>query len=271
MKSQKYTKLLFLLIGFLIIGLILFAVLFSNMQKKQNNLEEISLTISVAASLTESLTDIKELYVAENPNIEITFNFGSSGSLQQQIEQGADVDLFFSAGKKQMDALQSKGLILNQTRKNILRNSVVLIIPIDSSKNINDFEDLTNDNIDKIALGEPKSVPAGQYAEELFNNLHILDEIKSKAVYGKDVKEVLTWVESGNADAGIVYITDAKMSDKVNVVATASEGETSPILYPSAVIGASKNIDASKNFLSYLTSDEAKTIFEKYGFIFIAE
>ena len=227
--------------------------------------EPVTLNISAAASLKDSMNEVKKLYEAEKANVTLTINYGSSGTLQQQIEQGADVDIFMSAAAKQMDALESKDLIFNDTRKIILQSDVVLIVPKDNST-ITSFNDLTTDKAKKIALGEPKSVPAGQYAEEVFTKLNILGKIKTKAVYGKDVKEVLTWVETGNADAGVVYSTDAKVSTKVKIVGTASADSHTPVVYPAAVIKASKKTDASKDFIKFLTDKKAKAVFEKYGF-----
>lgn len=240
---------------------------------KTNNQPEaknITLTVSAAASLKDAMDEIKTLYAQEKPGVTITYNYGASGSLQQQIEQGADVDVFLSAATKQMDALKAKGLILDETNKNFLGNSIVLVVP-KASTTVADFKDLTSPNVKKLALGEPKSVPAGQYGEEALTKLNLLDTLKSKnvIVYGKDVKEVLTWVETGNADAGIVYATDAKTSDKVKVAATAAAGTYTPVVYPGAVLKASKNVDAAKDFINFLYSDKAKPVFEKYGFVFM--
>lgn len=228
----------------------------------------VTLTISAAASVKDAMEEVKTAYSKEKSNVTITYNFGGSGSLQQQIEQGAEVDVFISAATKQMDALKDKGLIMEDTSKNFLENKVVLVVPRDSHA-VTDFNDLSTDKVKKIGLGEPKSVPVGQYTEEVLTKLKILDSIKAKVVYGKDVKEVLTWVETGNADAGIVYETDAKISDKVKVVAKAPEGSHKPVYYPAAVIKASKNSDDAKAFINYLFSSKAKPVFEKYGFAFI--
>ena len=234
--------------------------------------KQVTLTISAAASLTEAMGEIKTLYKKEKPNVTINYNFGSSGTLQQQIEQGADADLFFSAATKQMKALQKKGLLIDNTKINLLGNSVVLITKSDSTLNINDYKNLDSSKIKKIALGEPKTVPVGQYSEEILTSLKILDKVKAKAVYGKDVKEVLSWVESGDADAGIVYGTDAKTSKKVKVLATAGkELYKTPVVYPAAVIKASKNIEDTKAFLAYLSSDKAKEVFVRYGFSFLVK
>ncbi|HOR86553.1 MAG TPA: molybdate ABC transporter substrate-binding protein [Bacillota bacterium] len=252
----------------LFISLVITILLFSTACGKVVPTPEVSLTISAAASLKGAMEEVKAAYAEEKPNVILTCNFGSSGSLQQQIEQGAEVDVFFSAAAKQMDALQEKGLIVEDTRKNILENKIVLIVPKDVTS-VTDFNDLTSDNVKKIALGETKSVPVGQYSEEVLKKLNLMDTIESKVVFGKDVKEVLTWVETGNADAGMVYETDSITSEKVRVVAYAPEGSHKPVVYPAAVIKDSKNIDASKNFMSFLCSEKAKSIFEKYGFAFI--
>jgi len=234
--------------------------------------KSVTLTISAAASLTEAMGEIKTLYKTEKPNVTINYNFGSSGTLQQQIEQGANVDLFFSAATKQMTALQKKGLLIDSTKVNLLGNTVVLITKSDSTLGIKEFKDLGNGNIKKIALGEPKTVPVGQYSEEILTSLKILDKVKAKAVYGNDVKEVLSWVESGDADAGVVYGSDAKTSKKVKVIAVAGkELYKKPVVYPVSVIKASKNVDDTKAFLKYLSSDKAKAVFLKYGFSFLVK
>lgn len=226
----------------------------------------VALTISAAASLKDAMGEIKQLYSSDKPNVTLTINFGASGSLQQQIEQGAPADIFMSAATKQMDALKQKGLLIDDTVKNLLVNEVVLVTPKDSVL-VKSFNDLTNDKVKKIAVGEPKSVPAGQYGEEVLTNLKIMDKVKAKEIYAKDVKEVLAWVETGNVDAGIVYSTDAKVSTKVQIAANAPENSHKAIIYPAAVIKSSKNADAAKDFLNYLSGDKAKAVFEKYGFI----
>jgi molybdate transport system substrate-binding protein len=223
------------------------------------------LTISAAASLKESLETIKPLYAKENPEIAITYNFGSSGSLQQQIEQGAPVDIFISAAAKQMDALEKKDLLLAGTRQDLLKNELVLIVAKDNTT-VTQFKDLTNDSVQKIALGEPESVPAGKYAEEVLKSLNIEDTVKSKAVYGKDVKQVLNYVATGNTDAGVVYKTDVQNSEAVKIVETAPENTHSPIVYPIAVLKSSKYPEAAKSFLEFLDGETATKVFEKYGF-----
>lgn len=227
--------------------------------------QKTEILIAAAASLQNALEEIKPLYEGANPGVTLTFTFGASGSLQEQIEQGAPVDVFMSAALKQMSKLEEEGLILDGSKKELLENKVVLIVPNDSKLAITSFEDITKAKM--IGLGDPASVPVGQYAEEVFTSLGNLDEVKKKATYGKNVTEVLTWVATGNVDAGVVYATDAKSSKAVKVVAEAPEGSVSKAIYPAAVVKASKITDAAKAFVDYLTTDEAMKIFENYGFI----
>lgn len=227
---------------------------------------KVDLTVSAAISLKNALDEAKQLYASENPGVTIAINYGASGTLQLQIEQGAPVDVFISAAPKQMDALGAKGLLLEGTRKDLLRNEVVLIVPKDSTTGISSFQDLTRPSVKRIALGEPTTVPAGLYAKEVLTNLGIYDAVSVKAILAKDVRQVLTYVETGNVDAGIVYSTDALSSSKVKVIAQAPEKSHAPVVYPVAVIKDSKNHSAAKQFAAFLSSPRAAAIFQKYGF-----
>lgn len=223
-------------------------------------------TVSAAASLKDAVTELKALYLQENPNVKLVLNFGSSGALAQQIEQGAEVDVFFSAAVDKMDSLKSKGLIDSSTRVNLVGNRMVLVVPKDSQLGITSIQDLADTSVKSVALGEPGSVPAGQYAEQVLTQLGILKAVQGKAVYGKDVREVLTWVETANVEAGIVYSTDAKISPKVRIAAVAPADSHNPIVYPAAVIKDSKHPEAAKAFVIFLKGSNAKRVFEKYGF-----
>lgn len=225
-----------------------------------------TLTVSAAASLRNVMEEVQQDYAKLQPGVKIIYNFGASGALQQQIEQGANVDVFISAASRQMDALQSKNLLLADTRKNLLGNQVVLIVP-KNANNISNFADLQSDRIIKIALGEPNSVPAGKYAQEVLIYLKIFDATKSKFIFAKDVRQVLSYVETENVDAGIVYATDAKLSKSVKIIATAPAKSHSPVVYPIAVIQSSKNITQAKSFTDFLSSEKANDIYKKYGFI----
>ena len=234
----------------------------SSSTKKEN--KTIELNISAAASLKEAMADLEAAYTSKNPEVSFVINYGSSGSLQQQIEQGAPCDLFISAGEKQMTALEEEGLLLDGTNKDLVKNSLVLVTSNDSE--ISSIDSLNSDAVSKIALGEPSSVPAGKYADETLTSLAIKDSLNNKLVFAKDVKEVLAWTAFGNADAGFVYLSDALSSDGVKIVETISEEYHSPITYPVAIIKDSDDIDAAKAFEDFLFTDEAQEIFEKYGY-----
>jgi molybdate transport system substrate-binding protein len=223
------------------------------------------LTISAAASLKDAIEAIEPIYTEENSTVKITYNFGSSGSLQQQIEQGAPVDIFISAAAKQMDALQQKSLLLNETRQDLLTNQIVLITSTDNAK-IKSFKDLASNTIKKVALGEPKSVPAGEYAQETLNSLKMFAGVQPKIVYAKDVRQVLNYVATGNADAGFVYYSDAKISDRVKIIEIAPKDSHAPIVYPIAVLKDSKQPEAAKKLVEFLSSSQAEAVFKKYGF-----
>jgi molybdate transport system substrate-binding protein len=223
------------------------------------------LTVSAAVSLKDALDEIGPLFTAQQ-GVALHFNLGASGTLQQQIVQGAPVDVYISASPDQMDALAKQDMLLAGTRQDLLRNSIVLIIPASGSSPVKDFKDLTNAQVKFIAIGEPQTVPAGKYAQEALTHFGLYDSLKPKFVFGKDVRGVLTYVASGNADAGIVYSTDAKTSPQVQVVATAPEDSHSPVIYPVAVIKGSKSADAAKAFVEFLLSAKAQAVFQKYGF-----
>ncbi|MTJ50850.1 molybdate ABC transporter substrate-binding protein [Dolichospermum sp. UHCC 0259] len=225
-----------------------------------------NLIISAAASLKEVLEEIKPLYQQSKTNVKINYNFGSSGALQQQIEQGAPADIFISAAKKQIDTLEQKGFLVAGTRNIIAKNNLVLVVP-KNAVGITSFYNLKDSKVKKIAIGEPRSVPAGQYAQQVLEKLKIWSQIKSKLVFASNVRQVLASVETGNADVGLVYITDAKISNQVKVVVTANEKYHSPIIYPLAIINRSKNVNTAKEFSKFLSSDPAKSVFKKYGFI----
>lgn len=235
-------------------------------QSKENDSAPVELLISAAASMTDCLTELAGLYKEVAPNVTLTFTFGSSGSLQSQIEEGAPADVFVSAAQKQMNALDEKDLIDKDTRKDLLVNEVVLITPKGNPLGLSAFTDVTKDEVAKIALGELASVPVGQYSEEIFNHYEIMDQVSAKAVFGSDVRTVLTWVENGEVDCGVVYATDAAISDAVDVAAIAPAESHKSVVYPIAMIKDSKNPEATKAFIDYCFSSEAAAVFEKYGF-----
>lgn len=228
--------------------------------------EQVILNISAAASMTDAMDAINVLYMDENPDITIVVNYASSGALQQQIAEGAPCDVFLSASAAKMNLLQEADLIQNDTRRDLLTNSIVLIVPIGSTLDITSFNDLTKDYVTIIALGDPSFVPAGKYAQTAFDVLGITDRITGKLLLGADVRTVLTYVETGNVDAGIVYSTDALLSNNVRVVAVAPDEVNATIVYPGAVVKASENTDAAGDYLDFLFGTEAMAVFEEYGF-----
>lgn len=222
------------------------------------------LTLSVAASLQESIREAEAEYVHQHSPVEFRNNFGGSGTLAREIEEGAPVDAFIAAGEKPMNQLEAEGMLEAGTRVNLLRNSLVLIAPRGSD--LEGFDQLGSSHVRLIALGDPASVPAGQYGKQTLESLHLYDQVKGKIVLGKDVRQVLTYVETGNADAGLVYATDAETSGKVRVVAAAAEGSHDPIVYPVAQIKGSHNAAAIRSFVAFLRSPAAQAIFERHGF-----
>lgn len=228
--------------------------------------EEVELLIAAAASLTDALTELKDTYESEHEQVTITFNFGSSGKLASQIKQGAPVDVFLSASVKDMDGLESDALLLDSTRMDFAENALVLIGHKDTSLRVSSFEGIGNASITEIVMGEPESVPVGRYTKDVLEHLDLWDALQNKLVMGSDVRQVLTHVELGNADLGVVYASDAFISDKVKVLAEADSSWHAPIVYPGAVVKSTKHESEAKAFLTFLNSEEGKKVLEAYGF-----
>lgn len=228
--------------------------------------QNVTLTVSAAASTQNALTQIGRDYTRAHPQTKVSFNFGSSGALQAQIEAGAPVDVFVSAADKQMNALQKQQLIIAATRRSIAGNTLVLIVPSDSKLPIARFKDVTQSAVAHVAIGGP-SVPAGQRAQEVFSKLGVWPRVLAKAVRGKDVRAVLTQVEAGNVEAGVVYGSDARISSKVRVVSVAPASFHAPIRYPVAVVASSKNSVQARDFARYLSSARAKLVLRRFGFL----
>lgn len=227
----------------------------------------VELSVFAAASMNESMTEIAEMYKKVAPDVEIVYNFDSSGTLKTQIEQGAECDIFISAGQKQMNEINDK-FVMDGTRFNIVSNKVVLIVPKGNNPTgIASFDDIATDKVSLIALGN-SDVPVGQYSEEIFKHMGIWDKLNEehKISFASNVKEVLAQTESASVSCGVVYGTDAATSDKVDVVASAPEGSHQPIVYPAAVLNVTKNAEAAKAFADYLKGPEASAVFERIGF-----
>lgn len=238
----------------------------STNEASKQPVETVELTISAAASLTDALDEIQKTFEDKNPNIKLNFNFGASGALQQQIEQGAPADLFLSAAVKNMTALVDKQLIDTNQQTNLLNNELVVVIPTDGTTPIESMTDLTKQKVKTIAIGIPESVPAGNYAQEALTNANLWDAVQTKTVQAKDVRQVLQYVETGNADAGFVYKTDALTSDKVKVAFAVDATTYKAIQYPIGIVKATKHAKEAEDFYSYLQSQEALDVFIKYGF-----
>jgi molybdate transport system substrate-binding protein len=234
--------------------------------KGEKQQKEVELTVSAAASLNAALSEIKTNFEQENKHITLFFNSGGSGTLQQQILQGAPVDIFLSASYEQFNELTTKGIIDRQDQVDLLSNQLVLIINKNTTGTLRQFSELRDGNIKKIAIGTPETVPAGMYAKQTLQNLGLWEVLLPKMIQTKDVRQVLTYVETGNVEAGIVYMTDAKISDKVKVVSVAEPDAHETIIYPAGIINSSKNKKEAALFLSYLQTTSAQTIFKKYGF-----
>lgn len=241
--------------------------------------EKEEIIVFAAASMTETLNQVKDVYEKEN-NVTITYNFDSSGTLKTQIQEGADCDLFISAGQKQMNQLDlssdkeinKEGLdfVAGDTRLNLLENKVVPVVPEGNPKGIESFDDLAArlaEGSILMAMGN-SDVPVGQYTQKILNFYGLDEEALAKSgviTYGSNVKEVTTQVSEGSVDCGIVYCTDA-FSAGLTVIDSASKDMCGQVIYPAAVLKTAKNPDAAKAFLDYLTGSEAMAIFEAVGF-----
>ena len=248
----------------------------TNQEAKVEN-EKVELIVFAAASMTETLNQIKPMYEKAHSNVTITYNFDSSGTLLKQIVAGADCDIFISAAQKQMNQLDSSkdekdnpdknDFVLQGTRKNLLENKVALAVPDGNPKDINTFNDLTTDKLSLLAIGN-SDVPVGSYTLEILNYLGKPAEEfekEGKLTYGSNVKEVTSQVKQGTVDAGIIYATDAK-SANLQVVDLATKDMCKQVIYPAAVLKITKNESEAKKYLDYLKTDEAMNVFESVGF-----
>ncbi|MCM1112625.1 MAG: molybdate ABC transporter substrate-binding protein [Muribaculum sp.] len=242
------------------------AVLFTAGCSGKTGEQTVELTVLAAASLTDVCGEIGERYEAAHEGVRLHFSYGASGALQTQIEEGAPADVFLSAAWKQMSALDEAGLMDTGSIIPLLENKIVLVVPADGGADISSFEEAATDKVGMIGLGEPESVPVGQYSEEVFASLNLLEQVQAKANYGSDVRTVLSWVETGAVDCGVVYATDAYTTEQVKIVAEAPEGSCAKVIYPVGVVGSSAHAQEAAAFVEYLQSEEILTLFESYGF-----
>ncbi len=223
--------------------------------------------VSAAASLTDALNQTGLAYTKANPQTVVRFNFAASGALQQQIEQGAPVDVFASASPTEMDALQKAGRIEIPTRADFAGNRLALIAPVNSK--LRHWEDLRSPAVRRVALSNPASVPSGRYAQATLTRRGLWASVQAKAVLGENVRQTLTYVANGDVDAGIVFATDARLEKaRVRVVEEARPGrDHAPITYPVAVIANAPNAPAARRFAAFLQTSTAQAIFARYGFM----
>lgn len=238
--------------------------------------DPVELVVFAAASMTETLNQIAEQYKATAPNVTLTFNFDSSGTLKEQVQQGADCDLFISAAQKQMNQLDSTAdiavntdgldFVLQGTRVNLLSNKVVLVVPEGNPAGVTSFDDVATEKVKLVALGN-SDVPVGQYSEEIFTSMGVWDGLNAdqKITFGTNVKEVTAQVAEAAVDCGVVYATDAA-SAGLTVIAEAPADSHKPVVYPAAVLNITKHEAEAKSFLAYLGSDDCVAVFESVGF-----
>lgn len=222
--------------------------------------------VFAASSLTDALKEIAATYEKETGD-KVIFNFAASSVLDTQIKAGAPSDLFFSADEAKMDDLAKQKLVVAESRKDILSNTLVIVVPADSTATLASAADLADPKFAKLALGQPQSVPAGVYAKAYLTKIGIWDQVSARVIPMENVRATLAAVETGNADAGIVYKTDALISKKVKVAYEVPAAAGPTITYPAALVQGSKNTVAAKKFLDYLESPSSLKTFEKYGFI----
>lgn len=258
----------FLLMGMLAIGLLMTGCSSNGEEAPSEQPEQTAgaeVHVFAAASLTDCLNEIITNYEEESTNRIIPV-YEASGTLRQQIEAGADCDLFISANQKHMDTLEEAGAIVVDSRRDLLGNALTLIVSAEKADLITGVEGLAGDAIAVIAIGEPTEVPAGQYAQELLENLGLWEEVQDKLVFGKNVRSVLTYVDGGDADCGFVYHTDALELESGKIVCDAPEDQYTAVYYPSAILTEAPQPEAAADFYGYLATDSAKAVFEQYGF-----
>lgn len=244
----------------IIIATLLFVIL-ALMPGCTQKKEEIN--VSCAASLKDVIEEISTTFGEEYPDVNLMVNYASSGTIVNQIKEGAPIDVFVSAGRKEIDSLNKEDLIDSGSIAEIAGNELVLVVG--KGKEKVRFDELPKD-IEYIAIGEPETVPAGRYAKEAFINLGNWDKVQPQLVLAKDVRSVLAYVESGSAGAGAVYKTDAMISDKVEITDTAPESSHEKISYYAVIVKDSGNRNGAREFMDFLKSEKAKAIFKKFGF-----
>jgi len=218
-------------------------------------------------SLKDAFEDIGEVFEMKHRGVMIYFNFAGSGTLERQIEAGAPVDVFASASIRYMSELEGKGLIKEDSRRNFATNSITLIVASNSGIHLGSFQDLLKDEVKRVAIGNPGTVPAGRYAEEVLKYFKLWNKLKDRLVFAENVRQVLDYVARGEVDAGMVYASDVRIRpEEVKVVVTAPDESHKPVVYPVAVVKGTKNEVPARKFIALVISDYGKDILKKYGF-----
>jgi molybdate transport system substrate-binding protein len=224
-------------------------------------------TLSVAISMKDAVEELGRGFANRHAGVQLRYNFGSSGELQKQIEAGAPVDLFVSAAQRQMDELDQKGLILRESRRVFARNVLTVIKPADSRVDLAKPQDLLDARVGRIVIGNPKTVPVGQYAEESLRALGLWDRLQPKLVLAENVRQALEYVARGEVDAGFVYTTDAAVrADRVKEAFRPGEETYRPVVYPVAVVAGSKQPALARALIELLLSSEGQTVLARLGF-----
>jgi molybdate transport system substrate-binding protein len=245
---------------------VVLSVLLTSCTSVKQESKIINLTVYASASLKSALADIQKIYQQDRPTINIKYKLAGSGTLAKSIERGDRVDIAIVSYSQILDNLQSQNLLLTETHQNLLKNQIVLIVSQDV-QNISDFKDLTQTQIQKIALGNRTQEISGKYSLEILSNLGILNQIKHKFVLMSKNSEILSFVENGKSRAGLLYATDAILSEKVKIVMLSPQKLHSPIIYPVAVFKTSSHPTEAKSFIQFLKTERAKAVFLKYRFI----
>ncbi|MFD2626110.1 molybdate ABC transporter substrate-binding protein [Salibacterium salarium] len=233
---------------------------------EDSSTKDMTIRISAASSLQDVMGEVETIIETRHPTMDVVFNYGSSGSLKQQLSQGAPIDLYLSASTDTVHALLEDGTLKEKNVVNFLQNELVLIEPVNNDSYIEKVEDITDERFEKIAIGTPESVPAGKYAVETLKNINVFQDVSPHFIQAKNVRQVLTYVENENVDAGFVYKTDAKLSDEVNIATEVDNNYHSPIIYPAAMTNRGAENDEVQALFNFFQSEEFKNIAEEYGF-----
>ena len=225
------------------------------------------LLVSAAVSMKDAVTELGQTFTSRRPGVAVRFNFGASGELQKQVEAGAPVDLFISAGQRQMDELERKALILSTSRRVFARNVLVVVKPADSAIDLVKPANLLDPRVRKIAVGNPRTVPVGQYTEESLRALSLWEPLQPKLVFAENVRQALEYVARGEVDAGFVYATDLAVGrDRVREAFRPAEDTYRPVTYPVAVIKDSRQAALAQAFVELLVGAEGRAVLGRLGF-----